>query len=70
MPPFFTGLTSQEPRAGTSSWAPRDPPTVFYPSYKGEGKLILSLAKSDQAVAGDVVRVEVKKLKFVKDVDR
>jgi len=37
---------------------------------KGEGKLILSLVKSDKAVAGDVVRVGVKKLKFVNDVDR
>jgi len=32
---------------------------------KSEGKIILSLAKSDRMVAGDVVRVGVKKLKFV-----
>lgn len=32
---------------------------------KGEGKIILSLVKSDRAAAGDVVRVGVKKLKFV-----
>lgn len=37
---------------------------------KSDGKLILTLAKSDKAVAGDVLRVGVKRLKFVKDVDR
>jgi len=36
---------------------------------KGEGKLILALAKSDRTTTGDVVRVEVKPLKFVADVD-
>lgn len=36
---------------------------------KGEGKLILTLAKSDRVKPGDVVQVEVKPLKFVADVD-
>jgi|ERR1051326_176681 hypothetical protein len=56
-----------------SLFPPNNPGKFIVPTQgkvKREGKLILTLAKSDKTVAGDVVRVGVKKLKFVKDVDR
>jgi len=56
-----------------SLYPPNNPGKFIVPTQgkvKGEGKLILSLAKSDTTVAGDVVRIGVKRLKFVKDVDR
>lgn len=56
-----------------SLFPPNNPGKFIVPTQgkvKAEGKLILSLAKSDRTVAGDVVRVGVKRLKFVKDVDR
>jgi hypothetical protein len=36
---------------------------------KGEGKLILTLVKSDRTQAGDVVQAEVKPMRFVADVE-
>jgi hypothetical protein len=56
-----------------SLFPPNNPGRFIVPTQgkvKSEGKLILTLAKSDKAVAGDVVRVGVKRLKFVNDVDR
>ncbi|HEX3254058.1 MAG TPA: hypothetical protein VHS05_31775 [Pyrinomonadaceae bacterium] len=55
-----------------SLYPPNKPGRFIVPTQgkvKGEGKLVLSLVKSDRMVAGDVVRVGVKKLKFVNDVD-
>lgn len=55
-----------------SLFPPNNPGKFIVPTQgkvKGEGKLILSLAKSDKTVAGDVVRVGVKRLKFVNDVE-
>ena len=55
-----------------SLYPPSKPGKFIVPTQgkvKGEGKLILSLARSDRTKAGDVMRVEVKPLKFVADVD-
>jgi len=55
-----------------SLYPPNNPGKFIVPTQgkvKGEGKLILSLAKSDRTEAGDVVQVEVKPLKLVADVD-
>ena len=56
-----------------SLYPPNHPGKFIVPTQgkvKGEGKLILTLTKSDEAVAGDVVQVGVKRLKFVRDVGR
>ena len=55
-----------------SLYPPNNPGKFIVPTQgkvKGEGKLILSLARLDKTHARDVVRVEVKPLKFVADVD-
>ena len=55
-----------------SLFPPNNPGKFIVPTQgkvKGKGKLILSLARSDETKAGDVVRMEVKPLKFVNDVD-
>ena len=55
-----------------SLYPPNNPGHFIVPTQgkvKPEGKIILSLAKPEDAVAGDVVRVGVRKLKFVNDVD-
>jgi hypothetical protein len=52
-----------------SLYPPDNPGKFIVPTQgkvKAEGKLILSLVKSDQVVAGDVVRVDVRPMKFVK----
>ena len=54
---------------GFSLYPPDNPDKFIVPTQgkvKAEGKLILSLVKSDQVVAGDVVRVDVRPMKFVK----
>src|SRR5204863_535251 len=56
-----------------SLYPPNNPGKFIVPAQgkiKSKGKLILSLSKSDEIVAGDVVRVGVKPLKIVKDVHR
>jgi len=56
-----------------SLFPPNNPGKFIVPTQgkvTGEGKLILKLKKSDRTVAGDVVQVGVKKLKFVRDIDR
>ena len=68
-----------EPRDGEkillgsfSLYPPSQPGKFIVPTQgkvRGKGKLILSLAKSDRAQSGDVVKVEVKPLKFVADID-
>jgi hypothetical protein len=54
---------------GAFSLYPPDHPGKFivptHGKVKAEGKLILSLVKSDQVVAGDVVEVTVKSMRFV-----
>ena len=54
---------------GSFSLYPPDNPGKFIVPTQGkvkaEGKLILSLVKSDQVVAGDVVQVDVRPMKFV-----
>ena len=56
-------------RLGSFSLYPPDNPGKFIVPTQGkvkpEGTLILSLAKSDRVVAGDVVEVTVKPMKFV-----
>lgn len=56
---------------GAFSLYPPDRPGKFivptHGKVKAEGKLILSLVKSDQVVAGDVVKIDVRPMKFVKD---
>ena len=54
---------------GFSLYPPDNPGKFIVPTHgkvKAEGKLILSLVKSDQVVAGDVVKVDVRPMKFVK----
>ena len=55
---------------GGFSLYPSDNPGKFIVPTQGkvkaEGKLILSLVKSDQVVAGDVLKVDVHPMKFVK----
>jgi len=54
---------------GFSLYPPDNPGKFIVPTQgkvKAEGKLILSLVKSDQVVAGDVVKVFVHPMKFVK----
>lgn len=51
-----------------SLYPPDNPGKFIVPTQgkvKAEGKLILSLVKSDQVVAGDVVKVTVRPMKFV-----
>lgn len=51
-----------------SLYPPDNPGKFIVPTQgkvKAEGKLILSLVKSDQVVAGDVVKVDVHPMKFV-----
>jgi len=51
-----------------SLYPPDNPGKFIVPTQgkvKAEGKLILSLVKSDQVVAGDVVKVDVRPMKFV-----
>ena len=54
---------------GTFSLYPPDNPGKFivptHGKVKAEGKLILSLVKSDRIVAGDVVEVTIRPMKFV-----
>ena len=55
-----------------SLYPPNNPGKFIVPTQgkvKSEGKLILSLAKPDGVAAGDQVRIGVKKLKFVSDID-
>ena len=52
-----------------SLYPPDNPGKFIVPTQgkvKAEGKLILSLVKSDQMVPGDVVKVDVHTMKFVK----
>ena len=52
-----------------SLYPPDNPGKFIVPTQgkvKAEGKLILTLVKSDQVVAGDVVKVDVHTMKFVK----
>ena len=54
---------------GFSLYPPDNPGKFIVPTQgkvKAEGKLILSLVKSDQIVAGDVVKVDIRSMKFVK----
>ena len=55
---------------GAFSLYPPDRPGKFivptHGKVKADGKLILSFVKSDQVVAGDVVKVDVRPMKFVK----
>ena len=53
---------------GFSLYPPDNPGKFIVPTQgkvKAEGKLILSLVKSDQVVAGDVVEVNVRPMRFV-----
>ena len=53
---------------GFSLYPPDNPGKFIVPTQgkvKAEGKLILSLVKSDRVVAGDVVEVTVRPMKFV-----
>ena len=53
---------------GFSLYPPDNPGKFIVPTQgrvKAEGKLILSLVKSDQVVAGDVVKIDVRPMKFV-----
>jgi hypothetical protein len=55
---------------GFSLYPPDNPGKFIVPTQgkvKAEGKLILSLVKSDQVVAGDVVKVDIRPMKFVKE---
>ena len=56
---------------GSFSLYPPDNPGKFIVPTQGkvkaEGKLILSLLKSDQVVPGDVVKVDIRPMKFVKE---
>jgi len=52
-----------------SLYPPDNPGKFIVPTQgkvKAEGKLILSLVRSNQVVAGDVVKVDVRPMKFVK----
>ena len=52
-----------------SLYPPDNPGKFIVPTQgkvKAEGKLILSLVKSDRVVAGDVVKVDIRPMKFVK----
>jgi len=52
-----------------SLYPPDNPGKFIVPTQgkvKAEGKLILSLVKSDQVVAGDVVQVDVRPMKLIK----
>ena len=52
-----------------SLYPPDNPGKFIVPTQgkvKAEGKLILTLVKSDQVVAGDIVKVDVRTMKFVK----
>ena len=54
---------------GFSLYPPDNPGKFIVPTQgrvKAEGRLILSLVKSDQIVAGDVLEVDVRPMKFVK----
>jgi hypothetical protein len=54
---------------GFSLYPPDNPGKFIVPTQgkvKADGRLILSLVKSDQVVAGDVVKVDVRPMKFVK----
>ena len=56
-----------------SLFPPNNPGKFIVPTHgkvKPEGKIILSLVKPEGLKAGDVVRVGVKKFKFVNDIDR
>jgi len=54
---------------GFSLYPPDNPGKFIVPTQgkvKAEGRLILSLVKSDQVVAGDVIKVEIHSMKFIK----
>jgi len=54
---------------GFSLYPPDNPGKFIVPTQgkvKADGSLILSLVKSDQVVAGDVIKVDVRPMKFVK----
>jgi hypothetical protein len=53
-----------------SLYPPNNPGKFIVPTQgkvKDEGKIILTLAKSDRVAAGDVVKVRVKRMKFVSE---
>ena len=53
---------------GFSLYPPDNPGKFIVPTQgkvKADGKLILSLVKSDRVVAGDVIKVDVRPMKFV-----
>ena len=70
---FFQPREGEKIMLGSFSlYPPNNPGRFIVPTQgkvKGEGKLILSLAKPDQAAAGDMVQVKVKQLKLVADID-